>query len=30
VNAVSTGKTVTTAETKAMGCSIKYRAKTTS
>ena len=30
VNAVSTGKTVTTAETKAMGCSIKFRAKTTS
>ena len=30
VNAVSTGKTVTTAETKAMGCSIKFRSKTTS
>ena len=30
VSAVSTGKTVTTAETKAMGCSIKFRAKTTS
>ena len=30
VNAVSTGKTVTTAETKSMGCSIKYRAKSTS
>jgi hypothetical protein len=31
VNEVSTGKTVTTAETKAMGCSIKFRAaKTTS
>ena len=30
VNAVAAGKTVTTAETKAMGCSIKYRAKTTS
>jgi len=30
VNAVSTGKTVTTAETKSMGCSIKFRAKTTS
>jgi peroxiredoxin len=30
VNAVSAGKTVTTAETKAMGCSIKLRTKTTS
>jgi len=30
VNAVSTGKTVTIAETKAMGCSIKFRSKTTS
>jgi len=30
VNAVSTGKTVTTAETKSMGCSIKFRSKTTS
>jgi len=30
VNAVSTGKTVTTAETKSMGCSIKFRAKATS
>jgi peroxiredoxin len=30
VNAVSMGKAVTTAETKAMGCSIKFRAKTTS
>ena len=30
VNEVSTGKTVTTAETKAMGCSIKFRSKTTS
>ena len=30
VSAVSTGKTVTTAETKAMGCSITFRAKTTS
>ena len=30
VNAVSTGKAVTTAETKSMGCSIKFREKTTS
>jgi len=30
VNAVAAGKTVTTAETKSMGCSIKFRAKTTS
>jgi len=30
VNAVSTGKTVSTAETKAMGCSIKFRSKATS
>jgi len=30
VNAVATGRTVTTAETKAMGCSIKFRSKTTS
>jgi peroxiredoxin len=30
VSAVSTGKTVTTAETKSMGCSIKFRSKTTS
>ena len=30
VNAISTGKTVTTAETKSMGCSIKFRAKATS
>src|SRR5262249_22833645 len=30
VNAVAAGRTVTTSETKAMGCSIKYRSKTTS
>ena len=30
VNAVSTGKSVTTAETKSMGCSIKFRSKATS
>jgi len=30
VNAVASGKTVTTAETKALGCSIKFRGKTTS
>jgi len=30
VNAVSSGKTVTTAETKSMGCSIKFRSKATS
>jgi peroxiredoxin len=30
VNAVSTGKAVPTAETKSMGCSIKFRSKTTS
>ena len=30
VNEVAAGKTVTTAETKAMGCSIKLRTKTTS
>ena len=30
VNAVSAGKGVTTAETKALGCSIKFRGKTTS
>jgi len=30
VNEIAAGKSVTTAETKALGCSIKYRAKTTS